>query len=148
MSKRPSSAVWETKHATATSTVRVGATVDVVFARWNRMEEFPSFMEGVLEIRRLNEKQFILKSESGGEFFESLCEIVLMIPQKRLAWRTLSGPESSGVVCFERAKEGTEVTLKMRYDSESGWNNQEQVKSRMQGNLERFKALVEASKEA
>jgi len=148
MEKNIPSAIWQVTHATASSTVRINASVEAVFARWSRMEDFPSFMEGVLEMRPVGEKQFILKSESGGVFYESTCEIVLRIPQKRLAWRTLAGPESSGVVCFERAGDGAEVTLKMRYDPESNWNDQEQVNSRLQRNLQRFKALVEAEQQA
>jgi uncharacterized membrane protein len=124
--------------------VVVHAPVSAVFARWNRIEDFPTFMEGVREISWLNEKRFRLVSEACGKEFESICEIVLRIPDKRLAWRTLSGPDSSGVVGFEPAGEGrTEVTLKMRYNPNDGWEDREQVEQRLERNLRRFKALVE-----
>ena len=56
----------------------------------------------------------------------------------------LSGPDSSGVVCFQNAGGGrTEVTLKMRYDPSTGWEDREQIESRLQRNLRRFKDLVE-----
>ena len=129
-------------------TVVVRAPIKDVYERWNRIEDFPSFMEGVREIAWLDEKRFSLKSEAEGQTFQSVCEITLRIPERRMAWRTLSGgPDSSGVVCFQNAGGGfTEVTLKMRYDPETGWKNRAQLEQRLQRNLERFKELVEQGK--
>lgn len=125
-------------------TVAIEAPIKAVYDRWNRIEEFPSFMEGVREIAWMDEKRFNLVSEAGGKFFTSVCEITLRIPERRIAWRTLSGPDSSGVVCFQNAGGGrTEVTLKMRYDPSTGWEDREQLESRLQRNLRRFKDLVE-----
>ena len=128
-------------------TVEIDAPIAEVFARWCRVEDFPSFMEGVREIRWLDEKKFSLKSENDGQFYLSLCELTLRIPERRMAWRTLEGPDCSGVACFQMAKGGrTEVTLKMRYNPETGWHNKKQVKDRLKRNMGRFKALVEAAK--
>src|SRR5436309_10525680 len=101
-------------------------------------------MEGVNEIRWLYEKRFVLISEFGGSLFESLCEVVLRIPGKRIAWRTLTGTDSSGVVCFESVGTGgVEVTLKMRYNPNDGWSDEKEIKARISRNLARFKKLVE-----
>ena len=124
--------------------VVIAASIAEVFERWQRIEDYPRFMEGVREIAWLDEKRFRLHSESGGEFYESICEMVLKIPEKRLAWRTLSGPDSSGAACFESSSDGsTSMTLKMRYDGATGWQDSAQVAERLRGNLERFKALME-----
>jgi uncharacterized membrane protein len=129
-------------------TVCVQAPIDIVYERWDRMEEFPSFMEGVREITRIDSKRFNLVSEMEGKIFTAICETTLRIPERRIAWRTLSGPDSSGVVCFQNAGGGrTDVTLKMRYDPSTGWENREQVEARLQRNLRRFKELVEKSGE-
>ena len=128
-------------------TVVIDAPVAAVFERWNRVEDFPSFMEGVREIRWLDERKFSLKSENGGQFYLSLCELTLRIPERRMAWRTLEGPDCSGVACFQNAGGGgTELTLKMRYNPETGWHNREQVEQRLGRNMNRFKALVEAAR--
>ena len=128
-------------------TVAVQAPISEVFERWCRVEDFPSFMEGVREIRWLDDKRFSLKSENGGEYFHSTCELTLRIPERRMAWRTLDGPDSSGVACFQNAGGGiTEVTLKMRYDPTSGWKDREQVEDRLRRNRGRFKDLVEGGK--
>ncbi len=123
----------------------VHAPIAEVFERWCRVEDYPKFMEGVREIRWLDEKKFSLKSENAGEYFHSLCELTLRIPERRMAWRTLEGPDSSGVACFQIATGGkTEVTLKMRYNVETGWKDREQVEERLKRNLDRFKDLVES----
>src|SRR3954470_15702319 len=102
---------------TVEQTVVVQASLSEVFERWCRVEDFPSFMEGVREIRWLDAKRFSLKSENGGQYYHSTCELTLRIPERRMAWRTLEGPDSSGVACFQNAGGGfTEVTLKMRYN--------------------------------
>jgi uncharacterized membrane protein len=125
-------------------TIIAEAPIKEVYERWNRIEEYPAFMEGVREIGWLDDKRFSLTSEACGKFFQSICEITLRIPERRIAWRTLSGPDSSGVVCFQNAGGGrTEVTLKMRYDPAGGWEDREQLESRLQRNLRRFKEIVE-----
>ena len=128
-------------------TVTVQASISEVFERWCRVEDYPLFMEGVREIRWLDDKRFSLKSENGGQYFHSLCELTLRIPERRMAWRTLEGPDSSGVACFQNAGGGwTDVTLKMRYNPEGGWSDVVQVEERLRRNLDRFKALVEGGK--
>ncbi len=127
--------------------VTVQAPISDVFARWCRVEDFPSFMEGVREIRWLDDKKFSLKSENGGQYFHSLCELTLRIPERRMAWRTIEGPDSSGVACFQNSGGGlTEVTLKMRYNPENGWQDRQQVEDRLRRNLKRFKELVEGGR--
>jgi len=127
--------------------VVIQAPITEVFARWCRVEDFPSFMEGVREIRWLDDKKFSLKSENDGQFYLSLCELTLRIPERRMAWRTLEGPDCSGVACFQNLGGGqTEVTLKMRYNPETGWHNRKQVEQRLGRNMNRFKELVEGAK--
>ncbi|HEX4085712.1 MAG TPA: SRPBCC family protein [Chthoniobacteraceae bacterium] len=125
--------------------VIVSAPLHVAYEAWNRFEEFPEFMEGVVAMERLDEKRFVLKSESGGQVYESICERVLTIPNRRLAWRTVEGPDSSGVVCFGETGSGqVEVTLKMRYNPKDGWQDEKEVTARLERNLQRFKARVES----
>lgn len=120
------------------------APIKAVYESWSRIEQFPVFMEGVKEAAWLDEKRFTLTSEAGGKLFPSICEVTLRISERRIAWRTLSGPDSSGVVCFQNVGGGrTEVTLKMRYNPDGGWEDREQLESRMERNLRRFKELAE-----
>jgi uncharacterized membrane protein len=127
--------------------VVIQAPIAEVFARWCKVEDFPSFMEGVREIRWLDDKKFSLKSENDGQYYHSICELTLRIPERRMAWRTLEGPDCSGVACFQNAGGGcTEVTLKMRYNPETGWHNRVQVEQRLGRNMKRFKELAEGAR--
>ena len=129
------------------SSVIVGAPIAQVFEHWDRVEDFPKFMEGVREIRWLDQKRFSLKSENNGTYYHSVCELTLRIPERRMAWRTIEGPDCSGVVCFENAGGGrTEVTLKMRYNPAMGWQNLQEVEQRLGRNMKRFKEMVEAGR--
>jgi uncharacterized membrane protein len=142
----PNSHSQQEPHVAVQHSVLIEAPIAVVYERWNRVEDYPSFMEGVREIAWLDERRFSLKSEHEGQYFLSICEVALRIPERRMAWRTLEGPDSSGVACFQNAGSGrTEVTLKMRYNPNDGWQNIELVEQRLRGNLERFKSLVETA---
>lgn len=69
---------------------------------------------------------------------------MLESPQRRVAWRTTSGGESSGVVSFEPEADGrTEIRFKMLYDAHGGWSDPAALSERLESNLENFKKLVE-----
>lgn len=126
-------------------TTLVHASASDVYAIWRRFENFPHFMEGVVAMEPLEGRQFLLRAENGGQIYESVCEIVLDVPERRLAWRTLVGADSSGVVRFEfQGRNCTQVTLLLKYDPEHGWSDREQVNTRTKQNLERFRELVES----
>ena len=122
----------------------VDAPVAPVYEQWTRIEEFPRFMQALKEVRRTGENQFLWRGEIHGQEFESATEVALQIPEHRLAWRSLSGPDSSGVVCFEpHAENQTLVTLKMKYLPDSGWQEPGELARRLEESLRRFKILME-----
>ena len=74
-----------------------------------------------------------------GEDQQGIFHIVLQIPCRRIAWRTMANDFMSGVVSFEpRSQEETEVTLKIRsiFDPPS-------LSQRVEEYLRNFKQLVE-----
>lgn len=128
--------------------ILVRAPSSVTFRVWRNFENFPRFMEGVTAIQELERPFFRLKSENAGIHYESICEIILEIPDRRLAWRTVTGASSMGVVKFEfQADVSTLVTLDMRYDPGNGWQDHEQIVTRLRRNLDRFRTLVETADE-
>lgn len=132
------------KSLEASITVHVPASI--AFEYWRDFENFPRFMEGVTAIEDLEGPFFRLLSENGGIHYESLCEIILEIPERRLAWRTITGAASMGVVRFEfQPGHTTLVSLSMTYDPEGGWQDHAQVAGRLRRNLEHFKKLTEES---
>ena len=131
---------------TVESSVIVESPVAPVYERWERMEDFPDFMEGLTEVKRIDGRQFSWEWELGGHCAQSVSEITLQIPHQRIAWRSLSGMENSGVVIFHEMTPGqTQVTLQMKYAPYGAWDNAQAVTARIQRNLEQFKALMETS---
>ncbi len=101
--------------------VVVKAPIAGVYEQWSRIEGLPRFITSLREVRRIDDK------------------IVLQIPGRRIAWRTMSNGFMSGVVSFEaRSEEETEVTLKIRsiFDPPS-------LSQRVEEYLRNFKRLIE-----
>jgi uncharacterized membrane protein len=126
--------------------VVVNAPLPDSYQQWSRSEDLPKFMEGLVEVRRVDDRHVRWKSQYGDQVVEAEAEILLEIPGRRIAWRTISGPESSGVVRFEMAEGGkTQVTLKMKFDpaNHPGGDVQE-FTHRLERNLMKFKELMES----
>ncbi|HWM09514.1 MAG TPA: SRPBCC family protein [Solirubrobacteraceae bacterium] len=76
--------------------VRLPEAYDV----WTRFEQLPRFMEGVEEIRQLDETHLHWRASYDGIAAEWDCEIVEQRPEERIAWRSTSGLTHGGVVTF------------------------------------------------
>lgn len=127
------------------ASILVGVDTTIAYREWRDFEKFPAYMEGVDSIEILEGPFFRLRSENGGIHYESLCEIILEVPDRRIAWRTITGAANMGVVRFEfQQGASTLVSLRLHFDPESGWQDHEQVAFRLQSNLQRFKELVES----
>jgi uncharacterized membrane protein len=124
--------------------ILVNAPIEEVYRQWAHIEDFPRFMPAVRDMRRIDETHFHWRVERGGREYDSTFEIVLRIPERRIAWRTISGSESSGVVCFaaEMGKK-TSVTFKMKYVEGAGWQSPSALKKRLKSRLKNFKVLME-----
>jgi uncharacterized membrane protein len=79
----------------------VNAAPDVAFGEWTRVEEFPRFWTSIGEVRQLDDTRFFLRGQQDGKSYEMIAEVTVRIPRERIAWRTTSGPPSSGVICFD-----------------------------------------------
>ena len=123
--------------------VKVPAPVGVVYRRWARVENFPLFMNSLREVRRIGEKQFYWQAERDGLAYEAVEEIMLKIPNQRIAWRNVSGSENSGVVSFEAlGPKLTRVTLELAYMPDSGWHDPATLAERIEETLETFRRLL------
>jgi uncharacterized membrane protein len=122
----------------------VNAPAGCAYQLWADFENFPKFMKSLREVRRIDEKRYYIRSERRGTEYGIIVEISLQIPGRRIAWRTTSGEESSGVVSFEAEADGrTKVLFEMLYDSRAGWRDTVALSERLQSNLENFKKLIE-----
>jgi uncharacterized membrane protein len=129
--------------------IEIDAPAALAYEYWNRMEEFPRFIDAVESVRRLDERRSVWRVNFGFQRQQWTAEITEIIPDKRRAWRTLEGPRSAGMVNFhETAEQRTLMTLHLDYDPRGVLQNlgdEFGVVSRVIDRaLEEFKDFVEA----
>ena len=119
--------------------VVVKAPVDRVYEQWSRFEDLPKFVTPLQNVRRIDDTHFAYTWHPNGTNQKGILHIILQVPGRRIAWRSISDGFMSGVVSFEpRSQEETEVTLKIRsvFDPPS-------LSHRVEEYLGNFKRLVE-----
>ena len=98
-------------------TIEVEAPVTKVYNQWTQFEEFPQFMEGVQEVKRIDDKHLHWVAKVGGQQKEWDAEILEHVPDHKIAWRSTSGAPNSGVVHFHpKGRDRTMVTLQLNYE--------------------------------
>jgi uncharacterized membrane protein len=117
------------------------------YDQWTQFETFPEFMEGVQDVRQLDDKHVHWKAEIGGVTREWDAEIVSQMPDQQLAWRSTDGTTNSGTVLFTPAEPGTRVTLRLEFEPEGIVEKAGDalgiVERRAEGDLKRFKSFIE-----
>jgi uncharacterized membrane protein len=99
----------------ARQSVIVKASIDEVYEQWLRVEDLPKFITPLRNVRRLDDARFSYTWHPNGNEQQGIFHIVLRVPGRRIAWRSMSDGFMSGVVCFEpRSDQETEITLKIR----------------------------------
>ncbi|MCK9486887.1 MAG: SRPBCC family protein [Dehalococcoidia bacterium] len=134
--------------ARAAKEVVVDAPLTAVYNQWTQFEEFPEFMEGVVEVRQLDDKHLHWLAVIGGREAEWDAEIQEQVPDERIVWRATEGDGNAGWVTFERVSaEQTRVHLEMSYEPEGILQNVADalgfVDRQVEGDLKRFKAFIE-----
>lgn len=129
--------------------VDVHVPVRTAYNQWTQFEEFPMFMEGVEEVRQLDDKRLLWRAEIAGKKEQWYAEISEQVPDKRVSWHSTSGATNAGVVTFHYLDPNTtRVMLQLEYEPEGpveaigdvlGF-----VTRRVQGDLKRFKEFIES----
>ena len=128
--------------------IDVDVPVRTAYDQWTQFEEFPKFMEGVEEIRQLDDTHLHWRTKIAGKVKEFDAVITEQTPDQRIAWTSEDGPEHAGVVTFHRLGDSqTRVMVQMDYEPEGAAEKVGDalglVKRRVKGDLERFKELIE-----
>jgi uncharacterized membrane protein len=128
--------------------IDVAVPVSTAYNQWTQFEEFPRFMEGVEEVRQLDDRHLHWRAEVGGKEVEWDAEIVDQIPDKRIAWMSTSGAKNAGVVTFHRLSDDrTRIMLQVDYEPEGAVETIGDalgvVSRRTAGDLERFRDFIE-----
>ena len=96
--------------------VEVGVPLGTAYAQWTRFTEFPRFMSGVQRIDQLTDTLTHWVTSVDGVHREFDAEITEQVPDDRIAWRSVNGPEQHGVVTFHRVDaDRTKVMLQLDY---------------------------------
>ena len=129
--------------------IDVDVPVRTAYNQWTQFEEFPRFMEGVEEVRQLDDRRLHWRAKVGGKTEEWDAVITEQIPDERVAWRNTTGAENAGVVTFHHlSANSTRVMLQIEYDPHGLVENVGSalgvVERRVEGDLKRFKEFVES----
>ena len=135
--------------ATVEESIDVHVPVRTAYNQWTQFEEFPRFMDGVEEVRQLDDTHMHWVAEVGGTREEWDAEVTEQIPDERVAWRAVSGKENAGVVTFHRLNEDTtRIMLQLDWEPEGMKERAGEMAGvdtrRIRGDLERFKEYIES----
>jgi uncharacterized membrane protein len=133
-------------------TIEVELPVSTVYNQWTQFEDFPQFMEGVEEVRQLDDTRLHWIAKVGGRRAEWDAKILEQHPDRQISWVSEDGRATRGTVTFEElAPARTRVQLSMSYmtqgpreliGSAAGLDER-----RVRGDLQRFKDMIEARNE-
>src|SRR6266852_2099258 len=103
----------------AEGTIVVKAPVAAVYERWLAFEDYPKFVTAIKRVRKLDANHFVASLGFNGKQYETTLEMILSVPERRLAWRPVSDGHTpahlaAGVVSFLAQRDRmTRITLKL-----------------------------------
>jgi uncharacterized membrane protein len=141
--------IGERTPRTIDSSIEVAVPVTTAYNQWTQFEEFPQFMEGVEEVRQLDDTRLHWVASIAGRRAEWDAKILEQHPDRQISWISEDGKKTRGTVTFESLDaQRTLVRLSIGYQAEgfveavgsaAGFDRR-----RIDGDLKRFKELIEA----
>jgi len=135
--------------ATIEESIEVEVPLTTAYDQWTQFEDFPQFMDGVEEVRQIDDTHLHWVAEFGGSRHEWDAEITEQNPDERVAWRNVEGKDNAGVVTFHRLDDDrTKVMAQIDWAPDGVREKLGDVLGaadrRVRGDLERFRDLVES----
>jgi uncharacterized membrane protein len=129
--------------------IDVNVPVSTAYNQWTQFEEFPQFMEGVKEVRQLDDAHLHWVVEHNNQTHEFDTEISEQRPDERVAWKTTDGKSHAGVVTFHRIDDmSSRVMVQMDWEPEGMLETLGKALGsddrRVKSDLEKFKKLIES----
>ncbi|MCX5329641.1 MULTISPECIES: SRPBCC family protein [unclassified Streptomyces] len=135
--------------STVKESVDVEVPVHTAYNQWTQFEEFPQFMEGVEEVRQLDDKHNHWTTKIGGVRREFDTEIVDQLPDDRITWRVVEGDvRQRGTVRFQEL-DPTHTRVELTMDVEPSGVAEKSadmlgvLDRRIKGDMRRFKDYIE-----
>jgi uncharacterized membrane protein len=127
----------------AEGSIVVNAPVADVYQRWLAFEDYPKFITVIKHVRKLDPNHFVATLGFNGKQYDTTLEMMLCVPERRLAWRTLADQRApdhlaAGVVSFAALSDrSTCITLKLTSSFGGA------VSRRVGIYLQKFKTLIQ-----
>ena len=130
-------------------TVEVDVPVRTAYDQWTQFEEFPQFMSGIDEVTQVGDTLTHWVAQIAGVRREWDAVILEQVPDRKVAWAATTGATNAGAVYFQSlGPERTLVRLELEYEPEGlvekVGDALDVVRRQAEGDLERFKQLVES----
>ena len=128
--------------------IEVEVPVRTAYDQWSRFEEFPRFMSGVEEVRRVGDRMTHWVARIAGVRREWDAAIVEQVPDAKVAWAATTGATNAGAVFFDSvAADCTRVRLTLDFEPEGVVERIGDVLDVVQrqavADLDRFKEFIE-----
>jgi len=138
----------EPSSASVEEEIEVGVPVSTAYNQWTQFEEFPKFMEGIDEVKQIDDTLLHWAATVAGKKAEWDAKITEQTPDRRIAWESVEGKHNRGAVTFEPAGSSrTRIRLDMSYTPEGAAEKTGSAvgldSRRVRGDLERFRELIE-----
>ena len=134
--------------STVEKSIDIDVPVRVAYDQWTQFESFPQFMEGIEEIKQIDDTHLHWRAKVGGHEVEWNAVITEQIPDERVAWKATDGKANAGVVTFHRLSDtSSRVMVQIEHEADG---IMEKVGSALgadsrevKNSLQNFKELVE-----
>jgi uncharacterized membrane protein len=82
--------------ASVMQSIDVHLPVRTAYDQWTQFESFPEFMEGLKDVRQLDDTHLHWVAEINGQTEEWDAEITEQTPDQRVAWKSTTGAPNAG----------------------------------------------------
>lgn len=134
--------------ANVQESVDVAVPLSQAYNQWTQFKEFPRFMSGVESVSQIDDTTVQFKTDIAGVRRDFKARIMDQVPDERIHWESVEGPQNSGTISFEPiSATETRVTVNLTWEPETAVErvgaslhlDDRQVKH----DLQRFKEFIE-----
>ena len=134
--------------ATITESIDVAVDVTTAYNQWTQFESFPTFMEGVEQIKQIDDTHLHWTTNVGGVTREFDTEITEQHPDERVAWKSTDGTTHAGVITFHKLNDqSSRITAQIEWQPEGFVEKAGAAigvdDHRVKSDLKRFKSFIE-----
>ena len=129
--------------------ILVNVPVSTAYNQWTQFEDFPQFMNGITSVTHLSDDRLQWVAQIAGVKRQWEAKILQQIPDQKVAWAATAGATNAGEVTFADVGGGqTSVHLSLEYEPEGlvekVGDKLNVIENQAEGDLQRFKAFIEA----